>query len=311
MKNSTETDALAVAGNATSTITPRGRFAPSPTGPLHLGSIVAALASYLDARHRRGRWSVRIDDIDPPRVQPGAAASILATLEACGFEWDGAVTYQSARHACYEQALARLCDAGRTFPCACTRKDFSGRVYPGTCRDGIAAGRSARTLRLRIDDGCVRFDDRIAGAVIRQPAREFGDFVLRRAGGHYAYHLACVVDDADAGITHIVRGADLLDSTAPQIVLQGLLGYPTPNYAHIPVVVNAAGDKLSKQTFAAPIERAGVPEAIFTGLQFLRQDPPVALHGASPAELLAWAIPRWRIVALRPGEPPGTPDVSD
>lgn len=254
---------------------------------------------------------MRIDDLDPPREQPGAAASILTTLEACGFEWDGAVTYQSACHARYEQALMALRHGGSTFACGCTRKDFAGAVYPGTCRDGIPAGRSARTVRLRVDGTVVRFRDRIGGWIERDPAREFGDFVLLRADGHYAYHLACVVDDAEAGITDIVRGADLLDSSAPQIVLQRLLGYPMPDYAHIPVVVNAAGVKLSKQTFAAPVERAGVAAALFAGLEFLHQDPPAALRGAPPAELLAWAIPRWRIAALRPSARPGAPDSND
>lgn len=254
---------------------------------------------------------MRIDDLDPPREQAGAAASILATLEACGFEWDGAVVYQSTRHARYEQALAELCAGGHTFACGCTRKDFAGTVYPGTCRDGIPPGRTARSVRLRVDATVVRFRDRIAGRIERDPAREFGDFVLLRADGHYAYHLGCVVDDAEAGITDIVRGADLLDSSAPQIVLQRLLGHPVPAYAHIPVVVNAAGTKLSKQTFAAPVERAGVAAAMFAGLQFLRQDPPAALRGAPARELLGWAIPRWRIEALRPGNPPAAHEPED
>lgn len=195
--------------------------------------------------------------------------------------------------------LAQLRAAGRTFACGCTRKDFPGSVYPGTCRNGIPRGRAARTVRLRVDDTVVRFHDRVAGRIEQNPAREFGDFVLLRADDHYAYHLACVVDDADTGITDIVRGADLLDSSPCQIVLQRLLGLPTPAYAHIPVVVNAAGDKLSKQTFAAPVEPAGVAEALFEGLRFLHQCPPAELRGAPPAELLAWAIPRWRIAALR------------
>ena len=190
--------------------------------------------------------------------------------------------------------------AGRTFACGCTRKDFAGPVYPGTCRDGIPQGRSPRTVRVRLDDTDVQFTDRIQGRIVQNPARAVGDFILVRAGGHYAYHLACVVDDADAGITDIVRGTDLLDSSPRQIVLQRLLGRPTPSYAHIPVVVNEAGDKLSKQTFAAPVEPAGVPDALFDALAFLRQQPPAALRGAPAAELLAWAIPRWRIDVLRP-----------
>lgn len=266
---------------------------------MHFGSIVAALASYLDARQRQGRWLVRIDDIDPPREQAGAARQILTTLEACGFEWDGGVTYQSARHACYERALAQLRDAGRTFACGCTRKDFAGPVYPGTCRAGVPVGRSPRTLRIRVDDTSVQFTDRIQGSVVQNPAREVGDFIVVRAGGHYAYHLACVVDDADAGVTDIVRGADLLESSPRQIVLQHLLGYPTPTYAHIPVVVNEAGDKLSKQTFAAPVATAALPVALFDGLTFLRQHPPLSLRGAPAPELLAWAIPRWRVERLQ------------
>ena len=277
--------------------TPAGRFAPSPTGPLHFGSLVAALGSYLDARARGGRWMVRLEDVDEPRTQPGAAESILATLEHCGFEWDGAVEVQSRRKAFYKDALDRLRAAGHAYPCGCTRKEIAdsalapdgARIYPGTCRHGLASGRTERAWRVRTEGAMIEVEDRLQGRIAQSLGREVGDFVLFRADGYFAYQLAVVVDDAAQGITDIVRGADLLDSTARQIHLQRLLGLPTPTYLHLPVAVNPAGEKLSKQTEA----QAAGPAAIAAALAFLGHAPPAALRAAPAKELVAWGIAHW------------------
>jgi glutamyl-Q tRNA(Asp) synthetase len=245
----------------------RGRFAPSPTGPLHFGSLVGALASFLDARAHRGAWLVRIEDIDGPRTVPGADEQVLATLARFGMHADEPPVWQSERTAHYERAFDALDAAGLVYPCGCTRKEIADSLlnaharhttlaYPGTCRDGLA-GKPARAWRLRVPDGdaaIVTFIDRWQGKQTQNLATEVGDFVLKRADGQWAYQLAVVVDDADAGITHVVRGADLLDSTARQIHLQRCLGMPTPEYLHVPVVVNAEGEKLSKQTGAAALD---------------------------------------------------------
>ncbi|TKC83167.1 tRNA glutamyl-Q(34) synthetase GluQRS [Trinickia terrae] len=245
----------------------RGRFAPSPTGPLHFGSLVGALASYLDARAHRGPWLVRIEDIDGPRNAPGAAEDILATLARFGMHADEPPVWQSTRTALYQQALDTLDEAGLVYPCGCTRKEIADSLlnarlrnttlaYPGTCRDGLH-GKPARAWRLRVPDGdaaVITFNDRWQHAQTQNLATEVGDFVLKRADGQWAYQLAVVVDDAETRITHVVRGADLLDSTARQIYLQRSLGVPTPAYLHVPVVVNADGEKLSKQTGAAALD---------------------------------------------------------
>lgn len=246
-----------------------GRFAPSPTGPLHAGSLAAALASWLDARAHGGRWLVRIEDIDGPRTVAGAAEGILATLRAFGFDWDGEVVHQSVRGALYESAFERLHAAGLVYPCACTRREIAdsvagvrehsfGRelVYPGTCRGGIPAGRPARAWRMRVPRADIAFTDALAGMRAQNLARDVGDFVLKRADGLWAYQLAVVVDDAAQGVTHVVRGADLLDSTARQIHLLRALGYAEPVYLHVPVVTDAKGEKLSKQTRALALDPA-------------------------------------------------------
>jgi len=271
-----------------------GRFAPSPTGALHFGSLVAALASWLDARAAGGRWQLRMEDLDRLRERPGATATILRQLEAAGLEWDGPVSYQSTRAACYERALEQLRSAGLTYPCGCTRREIAdsalaidgARIYPGTCRSGLAPGRRARALRLRAPEATVRFDDRLQGEIAQSVALEVGDFILRRADGAYAYQLAVVVDDAEQGVTDVVRGADLLDSTPRQIVLQRLLGLPTPRYLHVPVAVNAAGEKLAKQDGAATASAGDLRRA----LSFLGHEPP---DGMPARELLAWARGRW------------------
>ncbi|MDR6388677.1 tRNA glutamyl-Q(34) synthetase GluQRS [Paraburkholderia phenoliruptrix] len=245
----------------------RGRFAPSPTGPLHVGSLVSALASWLDARAHGGTWLVRVEDIDGPRTVPGAAQDILATLERFGMRADEPPVWQSTRIARYQEALEQLKAAGFVYPCGCTRKEIADSLlhaharnttlaYPGTCRNGLH-GKPARAWRLRVPDGeaaVVGFEDRWQGKQTQNLATEVGDFVLRRADDQWAYQLAVVVDDADAGITHIVRGADLLDSTARQICLQRCLGVPTPRYLHVPVVTNEQGEKLSKQTGATALD---------------------------------------------------------
>jgi glutamyl-Q tRNA(Asp) synthetase len=285
----------------------RGRFAPSPTGPLHFGSLVSALASWLDARAHRGAWLVRIEDIDGPRTVPGAAEEILATLGSFGMHADEAPLWQSTRTARYRQALDQLKASGLIYPCGCTRKEIADSLlrahtrnttlaYPGTCRDGLH-GKPARAWRLRVPDGdaaIIRFHDRWQGQQTQNLATEVGDFVLRRADDQWAYQLAVVVDDADAGITHIVRGADLLDSTARQIYLQRCLGVPTPTYLHVPVVTNKDGEKLSKQTGATALGRAKPLEALYAAARHLELDmsPGVytSLEDFYAAATAAWAV---------------------
>ena len=245
-------------------MTYRGRFAPTPSGPLHFGSIVAALGSYLEARTHAGEWHVRIDDLDSPRVVLGAAEEILRCLEALGFEWDGAVVWQSARLPAYHAAFHRLRSMGLVYPCACSRKEIAavartgteGPIYPGTCREGMPEGRAARSWRIRTRGARVRFHDPVLGPQEYDIERESGDFMLYRADNVYAFHLASAVDDAEHGMTHVVRGADLLESSARQIWLLGRLGLPAPAYAHLPVAVDAQGQKLSKQTHARPVDPA-------------------------------------------------------
>ncbi len=275
-----------------------GRFAPSPTGPLHFGSAVAAVASFLQARAQAGLWHIRIEDIDPPREQAGAGAAILDALEALGLEWDGPVTFQSRRSGAYDEALAQLDAAALTFPCACTRKQLAGGRYPGTCRTGVAPGRFGRSVRLRVEAGELRFEDDVQGEYRQDLGDEVGDFVVRRADGLYSYHLAVVVDDAAAGVTEIVRGVDLIESTPRQIYLQTALGLETPAYAHFPVVLNAAGTKLSKQTFAKPIDVGAPSKVLFETLCFLRQEPPRVLLDARPEEIIEWAIAHWDLRAV-------------
>ncbi len=296
------------------TLTPAycGRFAPSPTGPLHFGSLVAAVGSLLEARTRHGEWRLRMEDVDAPRCSKQAASEILHALEACGFVWDGDVVWQSRRAEVYAAALERLKAAGRVFPCACSRRELAdsaiapdgAAIYPGTCRNGIAPGRAARAWRLRVGEARISFDDAIQGRIVSDLARDAGDFILLRADGLYAYQLAVVVDDAEAGITHVVRGADLLASTSRQIFLQQCLGLPTPDYAHLPVVVNAAGEKLSKQTRAAPVDYSRPGPALFAALEFLGQLPPVELSAAPVPELWTWARANWQLANVPRGPAP-------
>lgn len=287
---------------------PCGRFAPSPTGPLHFGSLVAAVASYADARAAGGRWLVRMEDVDEPRTVSGAEDAIVAALVRHGFQWDGEIVRQSARSAQYERALARLAHAGLTYECACTRRDLETapllhgeRIYPGTCRNGIAAERARRaqrSVRVRVAAGPVSFVDRLQGLQVQSLCEEVGDFVVRRADGLYAYQLAVVIDDAEQGVTSVVRGADLLASTARQIFLQGALGVATPSYLHVPVALDERGHKLSKQTHAAAL--AGDPcTALVAAWRFLDQPaPPTPVR--APAEFWAHAIRAWSPARLPP-----------
>ncbi|TAN71478.1 MAG: tRNA glutamyl-Q(34) synthetase GluQRS [Gallionella sp.] len=285
----------------------RGRFAPSPTGPLHFGSLVAAVGSYLDARHHHGQWLVRIEDLDTPRCVPGAADNILRTLEAFGLHWDEAILCQSRRTAAYEATLQQLQAIGAAYPCACTRKEIAdsalhgieGPVYPGTCRNGLPADRDARAWRVRTNNQPTEFNDALQGHINQHLESEIGDFVVKRADGLFAYQLAVVMDDAFQNITHVVRGADLLHSTPRQIYLQRLLGYATPAYMHLPIAVNAQGEKLSKQTLAPAVTADDVIATLFAVLEFLRQQPPAELRQGSVEEVLGWAIKNWQLGKLK------------
>jgi glutamyl-Q tRNA(Asp) synthetase len=285
----------------------RGRFAPSPTGPLHFGSLVAAVGSYLDAKHHHGIWLVRMEDLDTPRCVASAADSILRTLEAFGLHSDEPVLYQSQRTSAYEEALNKLQADGAVYPCACTRKEISdsalhgieGLVYPGTCRSGIPAGREARAWRVRTNHEAIEFDDALQGHITQHLASDIGDFVVKRADGLFAYQLAVVMDDALQNITHIVRGADLLASTPRQIYLQHLLGLSTPSYMHLPVAVNAAGEKLSKQTLAAPIDNSQPVATLLRVLDFLQQQAPDFLVRGDVRTILEWGIQNWDASKLR------------
>jgi glutamyl-Q tRNA(Asp) synthetase len=284
----------------------RGRFAPSPTGRLHFGSLVTAVGSYLDARHHQGEWLVRIEDIDPPREVPGAADDILRTLERFGMEWDGPVIYQSKGAARYESALVQLEANGHLYGCACTRREIAdstlngktNAVYPGTCRNGIPSGRKARSLRLRLDGGTITLNDRLQGITRQSLHQEVGDFIVRRADQQVAYQLAVVVDDAHQEMTHIVRGVDLLDSTPRQICLQQLLQLPTPEYLHLPLATDTGGDKLSKQTHAHSIDPDDPVAGLRDTLLFLQQELPDSPGDARLEELWQWAIDHWDVTAI-------------
>ncbi len=276
-----------------------GRFAPSPSGPLHMGSLVAAVASYLDARSHNGRWLMRMEDLDPPRETREAADHILTALEECNLYWDGDVLYQSQRYAAYQEAIETLKRQELVFACDCTRQQIqeAGGVYPGTCRHRhLAAGETA--LRCKVATGQIIFRDRIQGEQSQHLDKEVGDFVIKRKDGLYAYQLAVVVDDAFQDITHVVRGIDLMDSTPRQIYLQRLLGLNQPAYAHIPVIVNDQGQKLSKQHMASPIDTGSkkkISYLLFSSMDYLGLAPEPALIMESPGDILAWGIAHWSI----------------
>ena len=278
-----------------------GRFAPSPTGPLHFGSLVCALASFLDARHHHGQWLVRIEDIDPPREIPGATHSILNQLESHGLHWDGELLYQSQRSHAYNEALEQLQQTGLLFSCDCNRQRIAelGGIYDGCCRTRQSVTEAA--LRLQVPDaqnGRIVFDDLIMGRYEQNLCCDVGDFVVRRKDGLIAYQLAVVVDDAFQGITDIVRGIDLLDSTPRQLYLQDRLGYNAPRYAHLPVIVDAAGDKLSKQSFAPALELRRSNQQLYQCLTLLGLSPPKNLVTGGVEAILAWGIEHWDIQAV-------------
>lgn len=282
-----------------------GRFAPSPTGLLHIGSLLTALASYADARAHGGKWLLRMEDLDPPREMAGAADDIVRTLAAFGFEWDDKIAYQNARHELYHAALDDLQQRGLAYPCFCSRKEWhaagamgaDGFVYNGFCRpeNGFRQPESLSNKkaawRLRVPNETIAFDDTIVGHYAQNLARDIGDFVLLRADGFWAYQLAVVVDDAAQGVTHIVRGQDLLVSTPRQIYLQGCLNVPTPQYAHLPLLTNEQGQKWSKQTLAPALDLGQREVLLRQVLHYLNLPP--APEVDSPRDLLAWAVQNW------------------
>ncbi len=272
-----------------------GRFAPTPSGYLHFGSLIAALASYLDARAAGGRWLLRMEDLDPPREMPGAQDAIVRALEAYGFEWDGPMQRQSGRLAVYNAVIEQLREDGHAYACTCSRKQlqpFAG-LYPGFCREAAHPSADA-AIRLRVPDRAFAFVDRVQGAFEQHLAREVGDFVIRRRDGLIAYQLAVVLDDAWQGVTDIVRGADLLDSTPRQLYLQALLGLPQPRYLHVPLIIQPDGHKLGKRYRSPPLEPAEATPLLLRALRALGQPTPEELTEALPAEVLRWAIPRWQ-----------------
>ena len=284
-----------------------GRYAPSPTGPLHFGSLVTAVASYLEAKTQSGKWLLRMEDLDKPREMPGAADDILRTLESYGFEWDGEVVYQSQRSDLYQLYLDQLIEKHRVYPCNCSRREIAdiahagieGPIYPGSCRHGLSSDRQQIAWRLRVDSDRLDFSDRVYGDFQHHLENDFGDFILKRADGLFAYQLAVVVDDAEQGINHVVRGADLLNSTSRQIYLQQLLGVPTPSYTHIPLVKNAQGEKLSKQTAAPAIKNNEAAAQLINALYFLGLDI-TTLSSAMPVSTLwQWALTHWQLSSVQ------------
>ena len=260
---------------------------------MHFGSLVAALGSYLSVRRRGGRWLVRIEDLDTPRNVTGAADAILRDLERLAMPWDGQVVRQSRRIDAYSEALDSLAAGGWTFACGCSRRDLAGGIYPGTCREGVPSGRTVRSVRLCVPGGSIGFHDAIQGRTTQRIDKDVGDFVVRRADGIIAYHLAVVVDDAAQRVSEVVRGCDLLESTPRQILIQRALGLLTPEYAHLPVVADAGGYKLSKQNLARPIASEPPGPVLVHALDFLGQRPPRELVRAPASEVVAWAVVHW------------------
>ena len=282
-----------------------GRFAPSPTGPLHFGSLLAALASYLEAKKSQGKWLVRMEDLDTQREMQGAAEDILRTLEAYGLYWDDEIVYQSKRNDLYQSALDQLNNDGWSYACSCSRKEIQdsaigsqsgieGIIYPGTCREKHVI-KTPHAIRVKTLDQNISFEDLIQGHITQNLAKQIGDFVVKRADNLFAYQLAVVVDDHLQGITHIVRGADLLDSSARQIYLQNLLGYQHIQYAHIPAAHNRHGEKLSKQTLAQAITAQDASKNLYQALCFLGQSPPTDLSAEKTEKILNWAMCNWDI----------------
>jgi glutamyl-Q tRNA(Asp) synthetase len=274
-----------------------GRFAPSPTGNLHFGSLLAAVASYLQAKSSGGQWLIRVEDIDPPREVAGSADRILQDLNRFGMQSDQPVLYQSQRSGAHELAITALLDRGLAYHCGCSRSELpASGVYPGTCRDGLPKGKIPRSVRLRVSNEPVSFTDLVQGQIQQDLQESVGDFVIRRVDGLAAYHLAVVVDDAFQGVTEVVRGADLLASTARQIHLQNCLGLVTPVYAHHPVAVGADGRKLSKRLGSDPVSSSDPSRVIEMALEFLGQPCPPELNNK---ELWSWAADRWRLSRIQ------------
>jgi glutamyl-Q tRNA(Asp) synthetase len=279
---------------ATTSPTYIGRFAPTPSGHLHFGSLVAALASYLDARSVGGRWLVRMEDLDPPREEPGAQTAILKALESYGFEWDGEMVRQSDRHDAYAEVLDRLFNHGLAYACTCSRKQlerYQG-IYPGLCRNA-GHGAEGAAIRVRVPELNYHFIDRVQGEFHQHLGRDVGDFVIRRRDGLYAYQLAVVLDDAWQGITDIVRGADLLDSTPRQLYLQELLGLRQPRYLHIPLITQPDGNKLGKSYRSPPLTADQATPLLLRALRALGQNPGAELAHGTPREVLDWGIAHW------------------
>lgn len=268
-----------------------GRFAPSPTGDLHFGSLTSAVGSYLAARSCRGQWLIRIEDLDPPREIEGSADSILHDLGSLGLKADAAVLYQSSRSAAYQQAVDYLLKSGQAYYCGCSRKQLpDSGIYPGTCRNGISGGKKPRSVRFLINQQSCTFTDRVQGVIEEYMSSESGDFIIKRADGLHAYHLAVVLDDHFQGVTQVVRGADLLDSTSKQICLQRAMGIATPEYMHLPIAFDDQGQKLSKRDHSDPIGQSSPAGSIELALRFLGQQPPA---GLPLNELWRWAASNW------------------
>ncbi len=282
-----------------------GRFAPSPTGPVHFGTLIAAVGSYLQAKKSNGEWIIRMEDVDITRRVEGSDTEILHTLEAFGFEWHGEIIYQSEQTEHYRAALDQLITRSLVFPCICSRKQLAkadSEIYPGNCRDHKLPEKNEHALRLFAEDIIIEFSDLVMGKQSQNIARQCGDFVIKRRDGLFAYQLAVVVDDALQGITEIVRGADLLDSTPRQIYLQRLLDYTTPDYCHLPLAVDAAGNKISKSEGAAKVDIKNREKLLCDVLEFLDQKPPVDLSDSSINDIWSWAIENWDINKVTGGK---------
>ena len=276
----------------------RGRFAPSPTGPVHFGTLVAAVGSYLQAKKNNGEWLIRMEDVDITRKIDGADIEILNTLEAFGFEWHGKIIYQSEQTDYYQQALERLISQSLVFPCSCSRKQLASAdsdIYPGTCRNRPLASKNGHALRLLAKNTTIEFTDVVMGKQSQNIAQQCGDFVIKRRDGLFAYQLAVVVDDALQNVTEIVRGSDLLDSTPRQIYLQQLLGYATPAYCHLPLAIDSAGNKISKSDDATKVEIKDREKLICSVLAFLAQKPPADLSASNINDIWSWAVKHWNI----------------
>lgn len=279
-------------------MTYRGRFAPTPSGPLHSGSVIAALGSYLQAKSKQGKWLVRIDDVDIGRSIAGADKVILQQLEQLGLYWDEEVVYQSKRLDHYQAALEKLESINSTFACYCTRKEIANRVYPGTCRKGIKSDRTRYSIRIKTDNSPIGITDLLQGEYSQQLQSKIGDFIIKRADGYFAYHLATVIDDAEQNITEVVRGLDLLDSTPRQVYLQKQLGLPTPRYLHLPVAIDNSGKKISKSDNAQPITAKNNIITLFNTLTFLGLNPPEQLMKTDVESVLNWGVTNWNIAQL-------------